>query len=156
MGAFMKNQILEFLNELHKNQEKYLILAAVDDNATSGTDMEILQALNDVGFSLKRAPGKSYIAVLNGRQIIYEKFEDMVLIYTGTVDGVRIKITSAGYESGKFFSNIWVEGEKLGISRKRGLTIALINRKTGKLSDWIKMDIFLGKNEIIQRKESVK
>ncbi|MGN1167599.1 MAG: hypothetical protein ACI4S2_14360 [Lachnospiraceae bacterium] len=147
----MKDEILFFLKGLFSYKDCMLI-AAVDDNATTGIDTDICTELQNLGFGMQDEKGCSYVGIVKNFVNFFEEKSKSIIIYYKKIGQVEVKLMSAGFESGFFKSKIVINGESINIQRHRGITIAVVNCEDGIILDWVTMDLFCGKNEIICRK----
>lgn len=119
-----------YINILSQNMDKYLIIISgkdtlVKENIYSNNELQIIKKLNlNKDFSIKFR--ESYVAIINQKNILFEKKSKETLKYELKIDNLPISITSSNWEK-ENFASIKIDGiEKR--TNKRGLGIVVYDK----------------------------
>jgi len=124
-------------------QGDYITIIAVKDEGSAALTDGIVEKARAVGLKFDLAEDgyrKSYLAVLDGKAVVYEEMSDQKLEYTVKLDGHNIALISAGYEVGNSAS-IQVDNVEYAKNR-RGLNIVVFNKLTESVIDSASVDTF--------------
>ena len=140
---FNKEYLLNYLKEI--NNENYLVLMSVQDEATAMVDDEIAAALSALGVcdDYRDAFRLGYVGILSNGEAVYEEISDEVIEYTYISDTNVFELKSAGHEAAEVAS-IRVDGSEKITSYKRGLHIVVFNKEKGIVEDYIVFDLCAG------------
>lgn len=133
---------LYYLQAMEK--ENYIVLMAVKDEASMAVTSNILQKMSEMGLK-KSLEGKmqySYIAVLDGKENIYENLSTDELFWDMILEGHKIHIESAGYNVGNN-SVIEIDGTDYSVNG-RGLNIVIFDKKSQTVADSVCIDFYEG------------
>lgn len=129
----------EILDYLVENQEDYMICIAAQDDMENGLGEEEMEALHALGlqadYEEELGFQDSYVAVLDGKEVVTEKLSNRRLYETCTVekaaangDDLTIEMMSSGYLTYPD-SKITIDGTDYSM-HGRGLNIVLIDKET--------------------------
>ncbi|MDE7222619.1 MAG: polysaccharide pyruvyl transferase family protein [Acetatifactor sp.] len=146
LGFVHITEFTEYLDCLNKVKGKYVICISVKDTPGVIFKPEFDPFLKNLGVStsLVKKHWRPYIAVIDTGGTIYEKLGDISeqMICEVRVDGIRIRITSAGFKSANR-SEIIVNDVDFSKNR-RGLNFAVIDKNTGTVVDSVCFDTNVG------------
>jgi hypothetical protein len=133
-----RKYMLEYLeNLLHEN---LIVLMSVRDEASYGLDTSVLESLSELGLrqSLADRWANSYVAIIDGRTVIYEEISNNRISHVLLVDRWLVELLSGGLQAGHI-SRIIVDG--VDHSRNhRGINIVVLNKQTGLIEDSVAFD----------------
>ena len=138
-----RRYLLGYLDSLQ--YENLIVLVSVKDEASADLDASILEKLSELGLtqSLEGREAYSYAAIINGRTVVYENLSDERVEQAQFVDGWLIEIISEGRLQGNDISRILIDGVDYSRHR-RGINIAVLNKQTGLIEDWVVFDTHYG------------
>ena len=131
----------EYLRELEKNKNEYLICAAVKDTL-HGIDKESINALKKIGMENIPDGWNGYVFLMESGTVCIDKKSNVniPLIEHVCLDSGEWQIISKTWRSGNK-ARIIIEELDLSING-RGLNVVVINRKTRELVDSVCFDFF--------------
>lgn len=123
------------------NRDDYAIFLSVKDEATSGLNDSVIDAIRALGFDFE-LPGhyrSSYLAIKSPDEK-WEAYSDTNLFYHGTVRNgtVQYSLTSAGYDCGNT-SSICINGKEYS-QNSRGLNIVVFDAVRKQVVDSVCFD----------------
>ena len=142
---YNKKFLLNFLEEI--NDDDYLILLSVVDEATNSVDDDIAQALEKLGVSpqYRDAFLSGYVGIMSEGQPIYEEFSKELLEYTfidtETENLYYLRSAGSGVEGG---SSICINGVEYLNNYTRGLHMVIYDKKQGIVVESIGFDLCEG------------
>lgn len=125
-----------------KNDDYIVIFSVKDESSCAVTD-EIVAGLSELGLkeNLKEAGVRnSYIAVLNGLDLVYEAIGKDILSYDHDFNGLLLHVESANFDAGSF-SVIQLQGTEYSVN-ERGLNIVVYSKSKGMVIDCVSFDTF--------------
>ncbi len=131
--------MLKYLGALRN--DNYLVIFSVKDEASSAMTEEINSALRCLGMKeviLETGYQKSYIAVLDSLELIYEEIGTEVLVYDDEWNDLAIHVESANCNAGNF-SIIQLDGIEYS-ANGTGLNIVIYDKKEGRVIDSVCFD----------------
>lgn len=141
-GLWRENQSLRalplngYLTALKKEIKNYTIFITVKDEASHGLDKSSQDALKALGLTAdwNDANRKSYCAVIDGGNVIFEKMSPKKIVHKGSFDGSHsFSIVSAGYKVGNTCS---ISLDKKEFARnRRGLNIVVFDKARDRIVD---------------------
>jgi hypothetical protein len=121
------NQSSDFLKYLsYLKDPNYVVAISAADDAASGLSQEAYGLLRDVGLTGPTAFRNSYVALIDGDKVIYEKMDATRIEFTTTINGNIWTITSVGGTQGAL-STIMLNGINY-TPTLRGLNIVVFNK----------------------------
>ena len=129
---------IEYLNMLAERSSRYTLLMAVKYDLRTGLSPEEAQALSNLGLQTdwdnEIKIRRSYIAVVDGGNVVHEAVSNRALSYDYTLDnGIQTTMTSAGYYAGSTTS-LLVDGVSMS-KNANGLNIAVYDKELGIIVD---------------------
>ncbi len=129
---------IEYLNMLAENSSRYTLLMAVKYDLRTGLSPEEALALSNLGLQTdwdnEIKIRRSYIAVIDGGNVVHEAVSNRGLTYDYTLDnGSKVTLTSAGYYAGSTTS-LLVDGVSMS-KNSNGLNIAVYDKELGMFVD---------------------
>lgn len=124
------------------NQENYLSIISVSDDASVSFTDEIAESMYSIGlkYDLRGCYRQGYIAIIDAGQVIYETLGEERLEYSNDVSGVHCDVVSAGYNAGKQ-SSIILDGVEYSNNR-RGMNIVIYDKEQQKVVNTTTFDIW--------------
>ena len=136
------SDIYLYLEELRRNQKDLFIIVAVKDTPGFHLNKHIDELLNQLGLttSLEKKHWHSYIGILNGKKVIYERISssEEAVTFTGKVSKFNLHVESHSFHAGNF-AKIEVDGKDYSINR-RGLNIVCFSKREKCLLDSVSFD----------------
>lgn len=146
LGFTHITEFTKYLDCLSRVKGKYIVCISVKDTPGVIFKPEFDPFLKNLGVStsLVKKHWRPYIAVIDTGRTIYEKLGDISeqLIHEVIINGIRIRMTSAGFKSANL-SEIIVNDEDFSQNR-RGLNFVIIDKKTGMVVDSVCFDTNVG------------
>lgn len=127
------------------NNDTYIVIMAVKDESSGAITNELVNTMNELGLSVnlyEAGMRKSYISVLDGKNVIYEEVSEDALSYNDNIDGISIHVESAAYSVGNS-SSIIINGIEYSVN-ERGLNIVVYDKIREKVVDSVSFDTFDG------------
>ena len=144
-----KEFIIEFLSTLSANN--LMVMVAANDEASILFDDILAAQLHNLGMkeNLQQSWFRhAYAFVINRGQVVFERLgEDSfdVVTYSNVIDGVRIDMSSAGYDAlieGIGNTSININGEPYSLGQ-RGLNIVIFDWDNDRVLDSVSIDTHL-------------
>lgn len=137
-----ETNLLNYLDQI--NQDGHLILISAKDDASSAINKAITEKLRALGLKeeLKEKFRFSYLAVLDGKRLVYEQAGNGPITYSDVVDGLEIFAESKGYDVGNC-SSIQINGVEYS-QNSRGLNIVIYDKARGRVVDSVCFDTYDG------------
>ncbi len=138
-GIMSTDNLIDFLSYYDENK---ILLIAAKDEASKNLKTNDIQAMHSIGLQID-LPNHyrwSYLAVLNGDDVIYENMADEQITFTDNIDNIQVSMLSAGYEKGNLAS-IVINGEEFALN-ERGLNIVVYDKIGDNVMDSICIDTF--------------
>lgn len=136
-----KEYLLNYLNEI--DNEDYLVILSVQDEATAMVDDDIAEALSALGVSddYKDHFRSSYVGIMSNGSVLYEEFSDELIecIYIDDQNIFKIKSAGNGIQES---SSISVNGIEKITDYNRGLHIVVFNKEKGIVQDTVVFDLY--------------
>ncbi len=122
--------------------ERYLVILSVKDDASYSLTRGVQNALFKLGLqnSLLGMSHYSYLAVLDGGNVLYETLDNDLIQYDGIIDGVTLHAESAGFYTGNF-SSVQINGVECS-TNQRGMNIVVYDKTLGTMVDSVCFDLF--------------
>ncbi len=137
-----KTDIIDYLETLKDNTKGNIIVISVKDTPGLALNSFVSSALKGIGLKtdLEGQHGHSYIAVINGGTVIYEKLGqgEEPLVYDKKVGNNTVHAESRVYNNGNE-SVIKINGKNYSIN-SRGLNIVIYNKASQSLTDSVCFD----------------
>lgn len=137
------NNLQEYLEYVKKDD--FIVMINTEGEFTKNLDEELLRAFEHLGCQKIRSAGKkaSYLAVVRNGNCYYEdKRGDKSLRYETEIDGMTLKMYSAGKNSGND-SYCIVNDQEVSVS-KNGINIEVYSVHMGKIVDAVNFDLSTG------------
>lgn len=136
-----RRYFLKYLDNLL--QDHFLILISVTDDASGDLDDGMQSALEDIGLtmSLQGRFRYAYIAVIDGKTVIYENRYNGRIEYAEFIDNWLIEISSSGWPRNE--SSIRINGVEHSRNH-RGINIVVLDKLTGTVVDSVAFDTSSG------------
>ena len=147
---------VDYIASAMKNQEYSVFVTVKDEGSVALTEEQRakFKELGLVGLA-ELDYRSSYIAVVDGGELLYECKEDAVvesgqpLVYRGVLEnGVEYKLESGGKTLGNI-SSCKIDGEEHS-KNKRGINIVVFDKESGKVVDSVRFDTFKLSTRTIQ------
>jgi hypothetical protein len=126
------------------NDEDYLVFCCVKDDASTGLTNECSNQLYELGIKtdLKNRYRDSFIAVIDGGKLIYEKCSDKKIIYSNEYGSdISYKLESAGYDDG---NNAQIVINNVDYSKNgRGMNFVVYDKEERKVIDSVAFDTYM-------------
>ncbi len=137
-GPMSSKTAEEFLD--YAGKPDVLTLIAVKDEGSNALNDAIINKMKSFGleFDLKGNFRYSYLAVLDGKDVVCEDISKESLSYSGTIDGAELSLGSGGHWAGNSAS-VKINGMETALNR-RGLNIVLFDKKTQKVTASVSID----------------
>lgn len=136
------SDIYLYLEELRKQQKDCLIIVAVKDTPGFQLNEKIANLLAQLGLtiSLVNKHWHSYIGILNGRKVIYEKISstEEPVTFHGKISKFILDVESRSFHVGNY-AKIEIDGKNYSVNR-RGLNIVCLSKKQHCLIDSVSFD----------------
>lgn len=136
--------IYEYLQKI--NDERYLIVMAVNDDSSGAVDATIVELMRDMGLKtdLRENFRWSYLAVVNQGQVVDEKYANEVLNFYENIDGHVIEVESSGkiYNKGNRAS-IKIDGYEYA-RNSLGLNLVVFDTALGRVVDRVTFNTWKG------------
>ena len=136
------SDIYLYLEELKKQQKDCLIIVAVKDTPGFQLNEKIANLLAQLGLtiSLVNKHWHSYIGILNGRKVIYEKISstEEPVTFHGKISKFILDVESRSLHAGNY-AKIEIDGKNYSVNR-RGLNIVCLSKKQHCLLDSVSFD----------------
>jgi len=122
--------------------DRYLVLMAVRDDAAYLMTAELQKKLKALGLreDLQKGLTKSYLAVIDRGEVIYEALSEEALEYDAMLEELSIHAESAGFYGGNT-SSIQLDGEEYSVNG-RGMNIVVYDRLLKGVMDSVCFDMF--------------
>ncbi len=132
--------MIKYLRAL--DSERYLVLISAKDDASTLLTADIQKELRALGLreDLQEAFTKSYLAVLDRGEVVYEALSEEVLVYDGKLDDLVVHAESAGYYAGNY-SIVQLDGMECSVNW-RGMNIVVYDRLLNGVMDSVCFDMF--------------
>lgn len=143
MAKINHDFMLDYLGLL-RNEDYIVVFAAKDESSQVVTD-EIVSEMNMLGLEKNlRTSGfrSSYIAVLDGYNLIYEDIGTDALTYDNKELEVALHVESANFEAGNY-SVIQIDGQDYSVN-DCGLNIVVYDKKKGSVIDSVCFNTYSG------------
>lgn len=124
------------------NYPNYMVIFSVRDEASNRLDGSHVSLLKDLGL-LQDMRGKyrwSYLAILDGGQVVTEQMGDAPLSAVEALEGKKIEVISQGFQHGSL-SSIKIDGQELS-RNARGFNIVVYDKLQDKVVDSVAFDTF--------------
>lgn len=130
--------MLKYLEALEN--ENYLVLFSVNDEAGSNFIDEIKERWKKLGFKQEIGYRKSFIGILNKSECVFEESSDEALVYDDFINGLHIQVKSLGFEAGCFSS---IKINEVEYSKNtRGINIVVFDLRRNVVIDIITFDLY--------------
>jgi len=129
--------------------DNLVILVAARDEASSALDDEMISSMRALGlsFELQNRYRCSYLAVIDGGEVVYEGVSEDSQTFTYKFDNTKANITSAGYNSGNIAT---IKIGKTNYScNARGLNFVIYDKELKTVIDSFYVDTYI--NNLIGR-----
>lgn len=133
--------IYNYLTQL--NNEDYIVIFSIKDEGTCGLNQRVIHKLQELGLTANLIGNdrSSYLAVLDGTNVIVEELGYQMLEKDIQLANIKIEVVSAGFDYGNIAS-IKVDDIEYAINN-RGLNIVVYDKKTERVVDSICFDTHL-------------
>jgi len=133
--------------------ENYLSIISVKDDASTSFTEEMVASMHKIGLQndLLNCYRKSYIAVIDKGNVIYEALGDERLKYTADLDGVHCEVVSAGFNEGNE-SQISLNGIDYS-NNTRGMNIVVYDKVQKQLISSITFDTWMRDGYYVNKRE---
>lgn len=135
--------MLEYLDALRN--EDYIVIFAVKDESSQAMTDEIVAKMNQLGLEKNLYTAgvhRSYIAVLDGYNLIYEDIGTDALTYDNKELEVALHVESANFDAGNY-SVIQIDGQDYSVN-DCGLNIVVYDKKKGSVIDSVCFNTYSG------------
>lgn len=135
--------LLKYLAAL--NNRNYIIFMAVKDESSCAMTEEIVNGMHELGLKenlMLSGAQSSYIAVIDGLNLIYEEISKELLCYHNDDIGIPVYIESACFNAGNN-SSIQINGVEYSVN-ERGLNIVVYDKIKARVVDSVCFDLYSG------------
>ncbi len=133
----MEQDLTAYLHKLGSNPEDYIICFAAQNDMTDSLTEEELEAMHSLGLHVEFDEDSfrnAYVAVLDGKEIVYEAQSNRKLEYKTTLkNGIKLEMISAGWNVGSKAS-VLLNGREYACN-SLGLNVVVLDKKTEKVID---------------------
>ena len=128
----------DYISEL--KDSNYLVFMSVKDDASISFTNEMRDAMGSLGLQmdLTNQYRSSYVAVLDGNEVVFENMSSEAIEYSGKTDGTEYYVSSAGWQVGNQ-SQIIVNGEDYSFN-SRGINIVVYDKNSKSVVDRVVFD----------------
>lgn len=122
------------------NNSNYLLFMSVRDDASTSFTTEIRDAMFNLGLEtdLTNKYRNSYVAVLDGKKVVFESVSEETVEYSSTSEGVEYHVLSAGFNAGSR-SEIVINGVDYSFN-SRGINIVVYDKENETVVDQVVFD----------------
>ena len=137
-----KNDIIDYLSALRDNTKGNVVVISVKDTPGLALNSFVVAGMNSLGLktNLEGQHGHSYVAVINGGKVIFEKLgqNEEPTIYDTNIGQNTVHITSRVYRNGNE-AVIEINGKNYSVN-SRGLNIVVYNKASKTVIDSVCFD----------------
>ncbi len=125
------------------NDSNYIVFMSVADDASAAFTSEMKDAMFELGLSndLTGQYRKSYAAVVDSNQVVYEQLSEEKVEYSGKSEGLEYSVASAGFAAGSQ-SKIIINGVDYSLN-SRGINIVVYDKEAQAVVDQVTFDTWL-------------